>query len=243
VEQARTRLNRDVKEYEKKVAILDTIRSVALRSFKHDIYNDSLIVAKKRADSTLLRIEITPAPRGEYVINYNYTCDDNLEKYHRSCEFYFTDENGYKKSRTSRTLREKGIINSTLVAREDNHSLVLELGKYTNLSNTSGKKGKKALPPKTQNLEIKNLKVRYQLKEEDAIDSLFYRYVDVKIFSDDFLIRKDSLLVDVDTTAISTPVLPVDDVKSLDDESLDKKDSLALSADTTRISTPTTTHD
>jgi hypothetical protein len=245
VEQAIAQLEQEHKVYDKKVVILDSIRGVALRSFKRDIYYDSLIVAKKRADSTLLRIEITPAPRGEYVINYNYTCEDDLDKYHRSAEFYFTDENGYKKNRTTVTLRKTSLVNRTLIAREDHSSLVLELGKYTNLDKDSKgkKKRKKSLPPKEQNLEIKNLKIQHKLNEEDSIDSLFARYVDVKIFADDFLIKRDSVAVVADTTAVSTPIEPIDDVKSIDDESLVKKDSLALSADTTRVSAPTTNHD
>ena len=245
VEQAKARLDREHKEYDKKVMILDTIRNVALRSFKRDIYHDTLIVAKKRADSTLLRIEITPAPRGEYAISYSYTCEDDLDKYHRSAEFYFTDENGYKKNRTTVTLRKSSLVNRTLIIREDHNSLVLELGKYTNLDKDSKgkKKRKKSLPPKEQNLEIKNLKIQHKLSESDSIDSLFARYVDVKIFADDFLVKRDSVAVDVDTVAVSAPVVPIDEVKSIDDESLAKKDSLALSADTTRVSAPTATHD
>ena len=245
VEMAKSRLTKERKEYDKKVMILDTIRNVALRSFKRDLYHDTLIVAKKRADSTLLRIEIKPAPRGEYTIGYSYTCGDNLDKYHRSAEFYFIDENGSKRNRTTVTLRQTSLVNRTLVAREDYSSLVLELGKYTNLDKDEkgNKKRKKSLPPKEQNLEIKGLKIQHKLSESDSIDSLFARYVDVKIFADDFLVKRDSVAVDVDTVAVSAPVVPIDEVKSIDDESLAKKDSLALSADTTRVSAPTATHD
>ena len=246
VTQAKKRLERERNEYNKKVVILDTIRNVALRSFDREIYRDTLIVAKKRADSTLLRIEITPAPKGEYVISYGFNRDEDVEKYHRSAEFYFIDYDGYKKSRTmhSYSLQKTGIVSRTLIAREDNKSLVLELGKYTNLEKSGSKKGKKYLPPKSQNLEIKNLKVQHKLNEEDSIDSLFARYVDVKIFADGFLIKRDSLaVVATDTTTVSVPSPFVDDKKSIDDESLAKKDSLALSADTARVSAPTATHD
>ena len=243
VEMAKARLIKERKEYDKRVIILDTIRNVALRSFTRNIYHDTLIVAKKRADSTLLRIEIKPAPRGEYTIGYNYTCGDDLDKYHRSAEFYFVDENGSKRNRATVTLRQTSLVNRTLIAREDFSSLVLELGKYSNLDKDSkGKKSKKARPPKEQDLEIKNLKIQHKLNEEDSIDSLFARYVDVKIFADDFFDRKDSI-VSADTAAVSSPIEPIDDVKSINDESLDKKDSLALSADTTRVSAPTATND
>jgi hypothetical protein len=49
------------------------------------------------------------------------------------------------------------------------------------------------------------LTVTYKPKEEEAIDSLFKRYVDIKIFADGFLIKKDSLTLSPDTTRVSTP--------------------------------------
>ena len=238
VAMAVSRLEGEHDYYKKKVMILDTIRNVALRSFKREVYQDSLIVAKKRADSTALRIVITPVIRGEYTIVYNYERKEDVDKYPRSAEFYFTDENGYHRNRTNVTLRKSGAVNRTLIVREDYRNLVLNLAKYTNLDND--KKGKKKRPPKTQDIEIKNLKIYHKLNEEDSLDSLFYRYVDVKIFADDFLIRQDSVLLSPDTVGVSNPLPPIEDVTKSADESNAKKDSLALSADTTRVSTPTT---
>ena len=218
VEQAISRLERESKEYEKKVVILDTIRNVAVRSFTRTIYNDTLITAKKRADSTALRIEITPAPQGEYIISYGYKCEDDLEKYPRSAEFYFTDENSYQKGRTMVSLRKTGMVNRTLISKSDSRNLVLNLGKYTDLTkaekSTSSKKGQKKkksgkpLPPKTQDLEIRNLRVQFKLNADAAVDSLFSRYVDIKIFADGFLIKKDSLALSADSTRVSTTTTP-----------------------------------
>ena len=224
VESAISRLERENKEYAKKVVVLDTIRNVALRSFDRVIYHDTLISAKKRADSTALYIEITPAPRGEYTIAYSYTCEDDLEKYPRAAEYYFMDENGFPKNRTTVTLRNTGIVNRTLVAKENNRNLVLKLGKYTDLNkannrvenklenrfNNKRKKRKNNRPPKKQNLEIRNLRVSYKLNEKDAVDSLFKRYVDIKIFADGFLIKKDSIALSPDTTRVSTAPAPLD---------------------------------
>lgn len=213
VEQAISRLEKESKEYEKKVVILDTIRNVAVRTFTRTIYSDTLITAKKRADSTALRIEITPAPQGEYTITYGYKCEDDLEKYPRSAEFYFTDENGYQKSRTMLTLRKTGMVSRTLISKDNSRNLVLNLGKYTDLKKAEqstskrgrkGKKNSKPLPPKLQDLEIRNLRVRYKLNADAAIDSLFGRYVDIKIFADGFLIKKDSLALSADSTRVST---------------------------------------
>ena len=205
VEGAIAKLEKESKALEKKVIMLDTIRNVAVRSFKRLIYQDSVIVAKTRADSTRLYIEITPAPRGEYNITYSYTCEDDLEEHPRASEFYFVDDDGYQQQRTSVTLRDRGMVNRTLTTKKDLHHLVMNLGKYNLRSRTDEKGKSKTLTiPKTQNLKINNLKVYHKLKEEDAVDSLFLRYVDVKIFADGFLIKKDSVALSADTTRVST---------------------------------------
>ena len=213
VEQAISRLEKESKEYAKKVVILDTIRNVAVRTLTRTVYSDTLIKVTKRADSTKLRIEISPIQRGEYAISYKYTCNDDLEKYPRSAEFYYEDENNIRNGSTMVTLRKTGLVNRTLVSRYDNRRLVLNLGEYNKRpeydNNKKGKKKrKKDLTPKVQDLEIRNLKVVYKPSEEFAVDSLFERYVEIKIFADGFLIKKDSLALSPDTTRVSTPSAP-----------------------------------
>ena len=203
VEQAISRLEKESKEYAKKVVILDTIRNVAVRSYTRVIYKDSLISARKRADSTRLHIEISPVLQGEYSISYSYKSSDDMDKYPRNSEYYFIDENGHRNSFTSHSLRNNGIINRTLISRTNNRKLVVDLGKY-NLPMVGKKKNKRARPPKKQELDIRALKVVYKPNEEDAIDSLFERYVNVKIFADGFLIKKDSLTLSADSTRVST---------------------------------------
>ena len=203
VEQAISRLEKESKEYAKKVVILDTIRNVAVRSYTRVIYKDSLISARKRADSTRLHIEISPVLQGEYSISYSYKSSDDMDKYPRNSEYYFIDENGHRNSFTSHSLRNNGIINRTLISRTNNRKLVVDLGKY-NLPMVGKKKNKRARPPKKQELDIRALKVVYKPNEEDAIDSLFERYVNVKIFADGFLIKTDSLALSADSTRVST---------------------------------------
>lgn len=214
VEQAISRLEKESKMYAKKVVILDTIRNVAVRTLTRTVYSDTLIHAKKRADSTALYIEISPIQRGEYNISYRYNSEDDLKKYPRSAEFYFYDVDGYRNGFVSVTLRNKGSINRSIVSNTDNRKLVLNFGKYTNLDNrkvTSGKKGsrnRKNRPPKFQDLEIRDLKVVYKPNEDSAIDSLFERHVNIKIFADGFLIKTDSLTLSPDSTRVSTPTTP-----------------------------------
>lgn len=210
VEQAISRLEKESKEYAKKVVILDTIRNVAVRTLSRTVYRDTLIKATKRADSTKLYIEISPIQRGEYTVAYTYNCKDDMEKYPRSAEFYFLDENNIRNGSSSISLRNNGFVNRTLVSRGDNRRLVLNLAKYVERRDYAAerkgkKKSKKKGRPKEQDLTIKNLKVSYKPNPDSAVDSLFERYVEIKIFADGFLIKKDSLTLSPDSTRVSTP--------------------------------------
>ncbi len=195
VEQAIARLEQESKEYAQKVVILDTIRNVAVRSLSRTLHTDSLIRIKKRADSTALFVEISPIPQGEYIISYKYNCDENLDKEPRRAAFYFEDEHGSRSNYTSFLIRKDGRVNRALVANKENKVLKLDLGNFSN---------PKKYRPKKQNLEIRDLRVEYKPNEEIAIDSLFEKYVNIKIFADGFLIKKDSLTLSPDSTRIST---------------------------------------
>jgi hypothetical protein len=77
------------------------------------------------------------------------------------------------------------------------NTLILEFGRY------ALEEGKR--PPKRQNLKIRNLKVRYKPHEQIAIDSLYERYLPIKIFADGFLFKKDSLTLSADSTRVVSP--------------------------------------
>ncbi len=198
VEVAISRLERESKVYEKGVVILDTIRAVAVRSFTRTIYEDTLITATRRADSTKLRVAVPVQRRGEYTVTYEYKCEDDLKKYPRRADLYFEYENGRRMGSTSLTLHKEDRVRRTLTLRyeEDSRcSLVMNLGNYTEL---------KKRKPKRQKLEIKNLKVVYKPTDDIAIDSLKERYLPIKIFANGFLIKKDSIALSADTTRVAT---------------------------------------
>ena len=208
VERAISRLERENKLYTQRVVILDTIQNFAVREFTRTVHKDTLIDVKKRADSTLLQLEISPISKGEYTINYSYKCDGDLEKYPRKAEFYLVDEDGFRSGYTSVSIGELGKVMRTIVARKPGYKLVINLGKVEKRSeskNKSGKKEKKSRKKDTSKrstITIRNLKVTYKPNTDNAIDSLFSRYVDVKIFADEFLFKKDSLTLSADTTRV-----------------------------------------
>lgn len=207
VERAISRLDQENKYYAGKVVILDTIKQVALRTFTREIYCDTLIKASKRADSTAMKLEFFPVGKGEYTIKYSYRCKGNIDKYPRRAEFYFVDENGFRSGYSSVSLREAGGVNRTVIARDNSLRLVVKLGdlEYKESEKGKGKKKKSNRYPKDQSIIIRNLSITSKLGEKDAIDSLFKKYVDIKIFADGFPFKKDSLALSADTTRVSTP--------------------------------------
>lgn len=215
VERAIARLEQENKYYAQKVVILDTIQNVAVRTFTRTIYKDSLIRVVKRADSTKLHIEISPICPGEYSISYNYKCEGDIHKYPRKAEFYFEDD-GFRSGHTSVSLNQAGNVKRTLIARKAEEKMVLNLGpidKREQERRSKENKQKKSLrhdskqkeAPTKPVITIRNLEVIYRPKTEQAVDSLFARYVDVKIFADEFLAKKDSLALSADSTRVSIP--------------------------------------
>ena len=198
VEKAISRLESESKVYSGKVVILDTIKNVAVRKSQRVVYKDSLIKANKRADSTQLRVNIFPVHKGHYSINYKYECEGDLDKYPRQAEFYFEDENGFRRGFTSVSLREIGNVRRTLIARESDVRLVMSLGEFKKAEH-------RKKHPKGHSIKIEKLTVERKLDAEEAIDSLFRQYVEIRIFADGFPFKKDSLALSPDSTRVSTP--------------------------------------
>lgn len=209
VERAISRLDKENKYHAGKVVILDTIKNVALRTFTREIYRDTLIKASKRADSTAMKLEFFPVGKGEYTIKYSYRCKGNIDKYPRRAEFYFVDENGFRSGYSSVSLRQAGGVNRTVIARDNGLRLVVKLGdlEYKKPEKGKGKSKRKKgnSYPKDQSIIIRNLSITSKMGEKEAIDSLFKKYVDIKIFADGFPFKKDSLALSADTTRVSTP--------------------------------------
>ncbi len=183
------RLDKESKEWNRKVVILDTIREYSLRKFSRTVYEDTLITVKRRADSTRLHLVIEPVPAGTYNIAYNYEREEDLSKYRREASLCFERADSSRFGRQSFYLRKSEKVRRVLRADTTAARLVLNLGTF------SGK------PPKEVDMEIRNLEIVYEPTEQMAVDSLFDRYVEIKIFADDFMPRsaQDSLASAVDS--------------------------------------------
>ncbi|MGN0007966.1 MAG: DUF4296 domain-containing protein [Alistipes sp.] len=174
VEQAIERLDKEGKMLERQVMILDTIRNVAIREFTRTIRNDSIIEVVKAADSAKLLITLAPIYEGEYEISYDYTDEEYSKNHIRRAEMWLEQNHDIRRSSYNFNLREKDQVRRVLKTTSDDKRLVLNLGKHL------AGKGR----PKKQKLTIRNLRIRYKPTAELAVDSLFMRYVDTKIFND-----------------------------------------------------------
>ncbi len=187
------RLEAESEAWKRQVVILDTIREFSVRTFSRTVLSDTLISVRKRADSTRLYMSVEPARAGTYTITYAYECDEDNTLYPREAKFWFEDEDGSAHSRQSIRLRKKDKAMRSLTIDEDCERLMLNLGDYS-----TDKR------PRKRNLTIRNFEVKYKPTEAVAVDSLFKRYLEIKIFADEFMPRsaQDSLALPVDSLRV-----------------------------------------
>ena len=195
--------------YEKKVVVLDTVKNVAIRSFKRTIRRDSLIEIKTKADTSKLQLIVDPLQPGSYSIRYKYTYEkEEVKKKRRSKKSTTTtynDENvlrgamyvvtgsGSHRNNYSYNLRKEESIRRTITADTSARQLIITFAKPSDARHKLGK-------PK---ITITDLEINYTPDADMAIDSLFKRYIDIKIFDDAFFTnQKDSLALSADTTRV-----------------------------------------
>lgn len=185
--------------YEKEVVILDTIKNVAVRSMQRVVCKDSLISVKKLADTSKLKLVVEPLQPGMYSIRYRYTCErEKFKEKGKSKELSLRGainietNNGIHKNNYSYNLRDEENIRRTITTDTASKRLVITFAKTADQS----KKMKKP------NVTVTDLVIEYTPEENLAIDSLFKRYIDIKIFDDVFFPAKDSLTLSADSTRV-----------------------------------------
>ena len=199
--QVEDRLTEEARIYEKRVVVLDTIKNVAIRTFQRRILQDSLIEVKKTADTAKLRIVISPLQPGTYTVRYKYTNGEKEKfKYHYRATMWIENHRKERRSNYSFRLTEEDQVRRTFSADRTSSRLILSLGEFEEIKSLGKRKGVKFRRPK---LTIRDLEVTYTPNDEYAIDSLYKRHIDIRIFDDEFLTFKtDSLTPIADTTGI-----------------------------------------
>ena len=186
--------------YEREVVILDTIQNVAVRTMQRVVHKDSLISVKKLADTSKLKLVIDPLQPGMYSVRYKYNCTKEQIK----------EKKGKKKD-----LSLRGVINIETSTGTHANNYAYNLRDEENIrrtisTDTAAKRlvitfAKPADPThkmRKPNITISDFIIEYTPEENLAIDSLFKRYIDIKIFDDVFFSAKDSLALSADTTRV-----------------------------------------
>lgn len=201
LQQVEDRLTEEARIYEKRVVVLDTIKNVAVRTFQRKVLQDSLIEVKKTADTANLRIIISPLQPGTYTVRYKYTNDEkDKNKYHYRATMWIENYRHERRSNYSFRLTNEESIRRSFNADVTSSRLILSLGEFEEIKPLGKKKGVKFRRPK---LTIRDLEVSYTPNEKYAIDSLYKRHIDIRIFDDEFLTFKtDSLAPVADTTRV-----------------------------------------
>ena len=194
VEVAIDLLEEEGKFYEKEVVVLDTIDNTARRMFTRTIYSDSLIRIKNLKDSTKRVIRIKNILPGEYKVQFDYKVDSLDNQSIRKTVLWFEGLDSVQKGRQQYVLRKSMDEESfarTLVAAEEMEQLVVDLlqpqteEETSEIDERTGKKKKKK--KKRVDVTITNLRIIHIPTTGAAVDSLYAKQLDVKIFADEFL--------------------------------------------------------
>ena len=191
--------------YDKKVVILDTIKNVAVRRMKRPVYTDWLRVIKKMSDSTKLNLVVENLQPGMYSIRYKYIYKEPTQKSNKKSSkgspidrtmrgvLYVETHSESHRNNYSYNLRAEENIRRTLTTDTSANRLVITFAKPADARHK----------PRKIDLEVSDIEIIYTPDDNLAIDSLFKKYIDIKIFDDIFFTNPtDSLALPADTTRV-----------------------------------------
>lgn len=185
VELAIEQLEREGKFYNREVAVLDTIDNVARRTFTRTIRTDSLIRVRSLRDTARLRLRIDVQP-GEYTLQLGYRID-SLDRNERGlkAEMWLETCDSQRTNVYSLLLRRhrKENFSRTFTADSTHCRLHIDLMKFQD-------------KPRQPSMTVTDLRLDYTPPVPVAVDSLYRRQLDLRIFADEFFraaIPADSL--------------------------------------------------
>lgn len=176
VEQAIKLLESEADRLDGEVAILDTIDNIARRTFRRTLLADSLVRVTRLRDTVLLHLSVDAIRPGDYAIAFDYEVDslDENPQLRSSVWFERADGRRVNVSPTYLTRRRPAEYRREMKADTSVRRLVLAL--YEPRSSQ----------PKRPHMTVRNLRVTYTPDAAEAVDSLFLRQLNLKIFADDF---------------------------------------------------------
>lgn len=178
-----------------RVMILDTIDNVAQRTFTRTIYADTLIRAKRMADTTRLKVVVEDLLPGEYTVTFDYFID-SLDKNRISrAELWLERSDSSAVSRYTTVLYRYRDDAFTRRLTVDSTHRRLHLNMYYHMQHD-----KREQPDVT----IRNLKVVRVLPKAEAVDSLYREQLGIRIFNPELMLNdehaQDSIALSVHRT-------------------------------------------
>lgn len=169
VDDAIKKLDRSADSLSRKVNTLNYIDSVAWAAAKTEVYRDSLIEIRGKADSAAMMLKL-PADEGRYGITYYYTLDSLDENRNLNNRHYIRDS--MNRSLATSTLRlrpgERTLYTTTLESPAQADSLELIFGNYP-------------ADPKRMHLTIDSLVIDHYPTREVALERMLRTYIDFTI--------------------------------------------------------------
>ncbi len=184
VERAIEMLEAEGKFYNREVAVLDTVDRVALRSARRIVHADSLIRVRSLADTSRLSFVFDVEP-GEYDIRLRYLVDSlDLNTRNPRARIWLERADSSQVQPYTVTLRRlnEGSISRKFTADSSLRRLRVELFSFSDT-------------PRRPSVSVYDFKVEFTPETRTAVEQLYRRQLDLRIFADQFLraAQKDSL--------------------------------------------------
>lgn len=185
VEEAIRMLEEEGLRYEHEVAVLDTIDNVARRTFTRTVLADSLVRVRSLRDTARLHIRLDSLLPGEYNLTVNYLVDslDRNPGLRGSAWLIRTD--GSRTGSYTFTMRRNKEERFTRRYTADSTTRELHLNLFLPREGA-----------KRPSVTLRDLEIRYTPPTRQAVESLYLRQLDIRIFADEFFRAahpKDSL--------------------------------------------------
>ncbi len=177
VELAIARLESEGLELNRIVAGLDTVNNVARRSSERVIRHDTLIRVTSLKDTAQLRIVLDSVRPGDYRIHTRYMVDSLDKNTSLRMQLWMEPKTGGKRGLVTQQYRREyeETFERTLTVDTSIRSIVCNFWHPG--------RGKRHRPHVT----LSDLKIYYTLPTAEAVDSLYERQLDIRIFADEFL--------------------------------------------------------
>lgn len=176
VEQAIDLLEQEGTFLNREVAVLDTIDQVARRTFTRTVLSDTLTEARTLKDTLKLRKTVDSLRAGDYVVRMDYHIDSLDANKNLRASLWFERSDSSRTGNYTFVLRRdrEEHFERTFKADSSVRRLVIDLWQP---------RGKRSRP----RITLRNLEVRFTPPTAEAVDSLYEKQLDLRIFHDEFL--------------------------------------------------------